>query len=103
MSAISFVCKVQILVLFPFFIGQKNYWQQIQGNWRQFVGAAKQRWAKITDNDLMECQGDRDKLVGKLQELYGISADKAGEEIAHIEQHLKEAREGGERMYGGSG
>ena len=57
-------------------------WNAIQGNWRQFIGAAKQRWAKLTDSDLAECEGNRDKLVGKLQELYGISADQAGEEIA---------------------
>jgi len=77
-------------------------WQQIEGHWRQFVGEAKQRWAKLTDNDLAECEGNRDKLVGKLQELYGITADQAGEEIAHIEQKLSEAQEGGERMYGAS-
>ena len=77
-------------------------WKQVEGNWRQFVGAAKQRWAKLTDNDLAECEGNRDKLVGKLQELYSISADQAGEEIAHIEQHLHESQEGGERMYGGA-
>ncbi|MDY6979790.1 MAG: CsbD family protein [Pseudomonadota bacterium] len=76
-------------------------WKQVEGKWREFVGSAKQRWAKLTDSDLVECAGNRDKLVGKLQELYGISADQAGEEIAHIEQHLHEGQEGGERMYGG--
>lgn len=77
-------------------------WNQVEGKWREFVGSAKQRWAKLTDSDLAECEGNRDKLVGKLQELYGISADQAGEEIAHIEQHLHEGQEGGERMYGGA-
>jgi len=75
-------------------------WQQIEGKWRQFVGEARKRWGKLTDSDLAECEGNRDKLVGKLQQLYGLTPDKAGEEIAHIEQHLNESREGGERMYG---
>ena len=75
-------------------------WQQIEGKWRQFVGEAKNRWGKLTDSDLAECEGNRDKLVGKLQELYGITPDKAGEEIAQIEQQLSESREGAERMYG---
>ena len=75
-------------------------WQQVEGNWRQFVGEAKKRWGKLTDNDLAQCEGNRDKLVGKLQELYDITPDKAGEEIARIEQHLSDARKGGERMYG---
>ncbi|MGD8642155.1 MAG: CsbD family protein [Gammaproteobacteria bacterium] len=77
-------------------------WQQVEGNWRQFVGEAKKKWAKLTDNDLKDCEGDRDKLVGKLQELYGFTPDQAGEEIYKIEQRVKEAQEGAERMYGHS-
>ena len=75
-------------------------WQQIEGNWRQFVGEAKKHWSKLTDDDLLECEGNRDKLVGKLQELYDMTPDQANKEIAHIEQRLGEAREGAERMYG---
>lgn len=75
-------------------------WQQVEGNWRQFMGAAKKQWAKLTDNDLKDCEGDRDKLVGKLQELYGFTPDRAGEEIYKIEQRLKDAEQGAERMYG---
>ncbi|MGD8782906.1 MAG: CsbD family protein [Thioalkalispiraceae bacterium] len=74
-------------------------WQQVEGNWRQFVGEVKQRWGKLTNSDLKECEGNRDKLVGKLQELYGLTPDKAGEEIAAIESHLHEAQQGAERMY----
>lgn len=77
-------------------------WQQVEGHWRQFVGEAKQRWAKLTDNDLRECEGNRDKLVGKLQALYGMTPDQAGEEIAHIEQRTKDASAGGARHYGGA-
>ena len=75
-------------------------WQQVEGNWRQFIGEVKLRWGKLTDNDLKECEGNRDKLVGKLQELYGMTPDQAGEEIAQIERRLAEARQGAERMYG---
>lgn len=75
-------------------------WQQVEGNWRQFVGEARKRWAKLTDNDLKDCEGNRDKLIGKLQQLYGITPDQAGEEIAHIEQHITDAKQGAEKMYG---
>ncbi|MGD8570489.1 MAG: CsbD family protein [Gammaproteobacteria bacterium] len=75
-------------------------WQQIEDNWRQFVGEAKNRWGKLTDNDLKECEGNRDKLVGKLQQLYKLAPDQAGEEIAHIERHIIEAKQGAEKMYG---
>jgi uncharacterized protein YjbJ (UPF0337 family) len=77
-------------------------WQQVEGQWRQFIGEAKKRWGKLSDNDLAACEGNRDKLVGKLQELYGMTPDQAGEEIAHIEQHLAAASKGAERMYGAS-
>ena len=75
-------------------------WQQVEGNWRQFIGEAKQRWARLTDDDLQECRGKREVLVGKLQELYGMTPDEAGEAIAQIERSISEASAGAERMYG---
>jgi uncharacterized protein YjbJ (UPF0337 family) len=75
-------------------------WQQVEGNWRQFIGEVKQRWGKLTDNDLKQCEGNRDALVGKLQQLYGMTPDEAGEAIAQIEKSLSDARSGAERMYG---
>ncbi|MBD3671647.1 MAG: CsbD family protein [Gammaproteobacteria bacterium] len=76
-------------------------WNQIEGKWHEFVGEAKLKWSKLTDSDLAECEGNRDKLIGKLEQLYGMSRDEAGEEIARIEQRLSESQQGAERMYGG--
>ena len=75
-------------------------WQQIEGQWRQFVGEARKRWGKLSDSDLEQCQGNRELLVGKLQQLYGMSADLAGEEIASIEHRISDSRKGAERQYG---
>ena len=77
-------------------------WQQVEGHWRQFTGEVKQRWAKLTDSDIKSCEGNRDKLVGKLQELYGMTPDQAGAAISQIEIKLNEAVAGSERMYGAS-
>jgi uncharacterized protein YjbJ (UPF0337 family) len=77
-------------------------WQQIEGNWRQFIGEAKEKWGKLSDNDIREAEGNREILVGKLQQLYGLTPDKAGEEIAELERRLNESRKGAERMYGGA-
>jgi uncharacterized protein YjbJ (UPF0337 family) len=52
-------------------------WDQIGGKWKQFKGSAKQRWAKLTDDDLDYISGTRDKFVGKLQERYGIAKEEA--------------------------
>ncbi|HEX4807513.1 MAG TPA: CsbD family protein [Bryobacteraceae bacterium] len=51
-----------------------------EGKWKQFMGAAKQRWAKLTDDDWTYVAGKQDQLVGKIQERYGISRDEAQRE-----------------------
>ncbi len=52
-------------------------WDQIQGKWKQMKGSAKQQWGKLTDDDLDMIAGERDKLIGRLQERYGIAKDEA--------------------------
>jgi uncharacterized protein YjbJ (UPF0337 family) len=52
-------------------------WEQIRGNWDQAKGELKSRWGKLTDDDLSQIAGERDKLVGRLEELYGISKEEA--------------------------
>jgi uncharacterized protein YjbJ (UPF0337 family) len=59
---------------------------RIAGNWKQFSGTVKQKWAKLTDDDLREIDGKRDVLVGKLQERYGIAQDKAEAELDELEK-----------------
>ncbi|HCY56647.1 MAG TPA: general stress protein CsbD, partial [Oceanicaulis sp.] len=39
------------------------------------------RWGKLTDDDLAEIDGEKDKLVGKLQEKYGKSREEAEKEL----------------------
>lgn len=56
-------------------------WEQIRGNWDQAKGALKQQWSKLTDDDLAMIDGQRDKLVGRLQELYGVSKEEANEQV----------------------
>ena len=52
-------------------------WDRIEGKWTQMKGAVKQQWGKLTDDDLDYIAGSRDKLVGRLQERYGIAKDEA--------------------------
>jgi uncharacterized protein YjbJ (UPF0337 family) len=56
-------------------------WEQIRGNWDQAKGALKEQWSKLTDDDLAMIDGQRDKLIGRLQELYGISKEEANERV----------------------
>jgi len=52
-------------------------WDVIEGNWKHFKGAAKEKWGKLTESDWDQLAGKKDQLVGKVQERYGISRDEA--------------------------
>lgn len=54
---------------------------EIEGNWKQIKGRAKETWGKLTDDDLDEIQGKRERLVGTLQEKYGKSEKEADREV----------------------
>jgi uncharacterized protein YjbJ (UPF0337 family) len=52
-------------------------WDQVEGKWEQVKGRFKQKWAKLTDDDLAFTKGRRDELVGKIQERYGDTKEDA--------------------------
>jgi uncharacterized protein YjbJ (UPF0337 family) len=56
-------------------------WDQIQGKWTQMKGSIKQEWGKLTDDDLDVIAGSKDKLVGRLQERYGIKKEEAQRQL----------------------
>lgn len=53
---------------------------QAAGQWKQLKGTIKQKWGKLTDDDLTTLSGKKDELVGKLQERYGYSKEQAAKE-----------------------
>ena len=59
-----------------------SIWQKIKGSWMQTKGAVKEQWGKLTDDDLMEIQGRRDQLVGKIQMRYGVSQEQAEAQVS---------------------
>ena len=56
-------------------------WDKIAGNWKQFRGEVRTQWGKLTDDDLEQARGERDKLVGRIQERYGIAKDEAEKQV----------------------
>ncbi len=56
-------------------------WDQMEGKWKQMKGSVKQQWGKLTDDDLDVIAGSKDKLVGRIQERYGIAKDEAQREV----------------------
>ena len=51
-------------------------WNRIQGIWKQFGRKVKEKWGKLTDDDLAVINGRRDQLEGKIQERYGTAKDQ---------------------------
>lgn len=50
---------------------------QIDGDWKQCKGRAKEKWGKLTDEDLGVIEGKREQLVGNIQERYGYHEEAA--------------------------
>jgi uncharacterized protein YjbJ (UPF0337 family) len=49
---------------------------QIKGNWNEFKGRLKQRFADLTDDDLRFVEGKEDELMGRLQQRLGKSKEE---------------------------
>lgn len=64
-------------------------WDRIEGNWIQFKGNVKEKWGKLTDDDLDVAAGKRDQLVGKIQERYGIAKEEAERQLEEFGATLK--------------
>lgn len=53
----------------------------LEGKWDQVKGKARQKWGKLTDDDLDQIQGRSEELKGKLQEKYGFSKEEAEKQV----------------------
>lgn len=64
-------------------------WDQIKANWEQFRGKIKEKWDKITDDDLTTVAGKRDQLVDLLQVKYGYDKAQAENALTDLARTLK--------------
>ena len=53
----------------------------LKGQWKQIKGRIRERWGKFTDSDLQRIEGDREMLLGKIQEYYGRSREQAEDDL----------------------
>ncbi|MDF5938431.1 CsbD family protein [Pseudomonas aeruginosa] len=60
----------------------------IKGKWKQLTGKIKERWGDLTDDDLQAADGHAEYLVGKLQERYGWSKERAEQEVRDFSDRL---------------
>ncbi len=56
----------------------------IKGNWNELKGKLKQKYSKLTDDDLLFTEGKEDELLGRLQKKLG----KTKEEVRSMIEDL---------------
>ncbi len=56
-------------------------WNRVEGNWKQIKGRIRERWGKLTDDDVDTINGSREQLEGRLQERYGYAKDQIRRDV----------------------
>lgn len=60
-----------------------NDWK-IKGNWNELKGKVKQKWADLTDDDLLYLEGKDDELLGRIQKRIGKTKDEIKKAIDEL-------------------
>lgn len=63
-------------------------WNRIEGDWTQWKGRVRERWGKLTDDQLDVVAGRRDQLSGRIQEVYGVTKDEAERQLNNWQRNL---------------
>jgi len=61
---------------------------RIAGQWKQLAGKIKEKWGKLTDDDLTRADGNSEYLAGRIQERYGIAKDVAQKQVKEFHSSL---------------
>ncbi len=62
-----------------------------EGQWKQLRGKVRERWGELTNDDLDRAKGQRDQVVGLLQEKYGYAREEAENEFDDFLDELDDA------------
>ncbi len=60
-------------------------WDTVQGSWNEYKGKIREKWGKLTGDDLDKIAGKREQLLGRLQKAYGYAKEDAEREIKKFE------------------
>ena len=67
---------------------QSSTQEILLGKWHELKGKAKQKWGKLTDDDVTRMSGRMEELAGVLQQRYGYDKAQAEQEINHwLDEH----------------
>lgn len=57
---------------------------EAKGNWNEQKGKLKQKFASLTDNDLLFAEGKKDEMLGRLQKKLGKSKEEMHKIISEL-------------------
>jgi uncharacterized protein YjbJ (UPF0337 family) len=60
-------------------------WEIVEANWDLFRGKVKERWSKLSADQLDIVSGNRYQLVDEIRESYGIAKDEAERQVREWE------------------
>ena len=63
----------------------------LKGNWKQLTGEIKSKWGELTDDEIQQAEGERDRFVGLIQERYGMAKADAEAEVDRFLAGLQSA------------
>ena len=63
-------------------------WKQIEGQWKTVKGQARKQWDKLSDAELEQIAGSRERLLGKIRERYSLSPQDAERQVHQFEESL---------------
>ena len=56
-------------------------WNEIASRWTRFSRDVKKKWSELTDDEVLQINGRREILAGKIKEKYGIAMEDANQQI----------------------
>ena len=63
-------------------------WDRISGNWAHWRGRIRERWGRLTNDELDLVAGRREQLVRRIQSAYGIAKEEADRQLRNWERNL---------------
>jgi uncharacterized protein YjbJ (UPF0337 family) len=67
-------------------------WDHISDNWKHFSASVKEKWAKLTDEEIAEIKGKRAQLEAKIQKAYGHAKDQVTKDVDEWISKLKKRK-----------
>jgi uncharacterized protein YjbJ (UPF0337 family) len=67
-------------------------WNMIESDWKQFGARVKEKWGRLTDENLALIAGRRDYLSAQIQRSYGISKDQTERQLKLFEEVHKDSQ-----------